>query len=218
MSASAVLFYAAQFSWIFPIITGVIKYRQLPSAGKLFLFFMFFCACTEGIAHLLTLKYHNSMPFLYVFTFVEFAVYSYILLPRLTLFNQRNKLVLTGVLLLMVGLLVTDLFVNGIFRLNTISRITACILIVFMGLAYLLQYITSDSSMRITRDYIFWIAAGAVAYFSIAFFFFAVNNMVVASYPNIYSIISSAHLIATIISYLFFAYGFWVVSPERKDH
>lgn len=155
------------------------------------------------------------MPFLYVFTFVEFSVFSYILLPRLALFADKFKPLLWGGLLLMLALMILDVFVQSFFKWNTISQVAECILIVFMGLAYLLQYIQSDSNVKITRDYVFWIATGATLYFCIAFFFFTMINILLAINTDLARLAKYFHLFACIISYILYAVSFWVIRKKQ---
>lgn len=206
----------AQFSSLIPVVIGIAKYNSLPKAGKLFFYFMLFSACTEAIADILAALYNNNMPFFYVYSYIEFAVFCYILLPRLDLFTNHYKVIFIGLMVLMPGLLLTDIYVHSLNKLNTISKVTECVLIVFMGLAYLLQYIQSDSTKRITRDYVFWIAAGATLYFAVACIFFTMYNTLAAINIRFSLLTNVAHQIASMLSYLLYAVSFGVIQKKGQ--
>lgn len=216
MEFTSYIIRTAQFSSLIPVVIGIARYKSLPKAGKLFFYFMAFSVCTEVIAAVLGALYNNSMPFMYVFTLVEFGVFCFILLPRLVLFSDRFKQAYTGLLLLMLVLLIADVSVHSLFKLNTISKIAECILIVFMGLAFLLQYIQSESNVKITRDYVFWIASGAVLYFAIAFFFFTTHTALVAINYKLGILFGISHLLASILANVLFAISFWVM-PRKLE-
>lgn len=207
------IMWIAQFSSLIPVAAGMIRYKSLPKSAKVFFYFMIFSACTEAIAYFLARVYNNSMPFLYIYTFVEFIIFSYILLPRLLLFANNYKPILISLTVLMFGLLLLDVHVHSIYKMNTISMVTKCILIVFMGLAYLLQYIRSDNTIKITHDYVFWIASGATLYFAVAFFFFTTYNLLQET--DLVIPTKSFHALASTSSYLLFTIGFWVIPKKR---
>lgn len=216
MEFSSYLIRTAQFSSLIPVVVGITKYKSLPKAGKFFFYFMLYAACTEAIADILAELYNNNMPYRYVYTFVEFTVFCYILLPRLVLFVDYYKPLFWSLIILMLGLSFLDVWIHSIYKMNTISLVAECILIVFMSLAYLLQYIQSDSSEKITRDYVFWIGTGATLYFSVAFFFFTMNNILVTINPQLAKLVILFHGLVSTITYILFAISFWVV-PLKKD-
>lgn len=152
---------------------------------------------------------------MYVYTLVEFIVFSYILIPRLVLFANHFKPIFYGLTALIVILLFTDVYIHSIYALNTISKVTECVLIVFMGLAYLLQYIQSDSDVEITGDYVFWIASGATLYFAVTFVFFTIYNTLLAVNENLSLLTHNAHQIASILSYLLYAVSFGVIQKKQ---
>lgn len=206
----------AQLAPLIPVAMGIAKYKSLPKTVKLFFYFMVFSACTEVLATILARLYNNNMPLRYVYTFVEFAAFCYILLPRLTLFANYHKPLFWSLIVLMLGLLFLDVQIHSIYKMNTISLVAECILIVSIGLAYLLQYLRSDSTAKITGDYVFWIGAGATLYFSMAFFLFTTNNILVEINPKLSRLVNGFHGLVDILSYILFAISFWVI-PSKKS-
>lgn len=206
----------AQLACIAPILVGILRYRNLPPSARVLFYFMLYCGFTEWYAHHLAATLKNNMPPLYLFTFIEFTVFSYVLIPQLVLLNKWSKQALWGLILLMLGLLITDMALNSIYKWPTVARTAESILIVFMSLAYILQYVQESKPVDIYRDYTFWIAAGAGVYFSISFFFTLISIMLTYKHKAA-AITTFSHLIASILSYLLFALSFWVTRPIKKD-
>jgi hypothetical protein len=216
MTGYQLLLRCSQFACIIPIVIGLLCFKRLPPTGRLFLYFMLVSGFTEWLAYSLSSKNINNLPYLYAFTLIEFGVFAAILVPRLLLFQRRQKQFFYGLMLLMIVLLLTDMYLHTLFKMNTISRLASCFLIVFMSLTYVLQYLQSESNIRITNDYIFWIAAGGVAYFAIAFSLIAVHSFALsANHKNLLKFLSSAHHFAGLLSYLLFGYGLWIAKPEK---
>jgi hypothetical protein len=216
MSYIKVLTLTAQFSCILPILIGLLRFRNLENTGKVFFYFMIYCGFTEWFAYYLDEKYHNNIPYLYVFTLVEYWIFCYVLIPQLTLFKKWHKQMLLILLLTMVGLLVVDMVVHSIYRFNTISRTTEAVIIVLMGLAYLLEYFQADYNTKLSGNSVFWIAAGAITYFGISFLYNMFNIFSISD-VKLNKIIQTAHLLASITAYILFAVGFWISKPQNAD-
>jgi hypothetical protein len=218
MSFAFLLVRIAQVSSLIPILSGISRYKKMPAPARLFFFFLVFSSFSEGMAVVLSVVFDNNMPFMYIFTAVEFGVFCYIFFPKLSFLKNRFKPAFYSAMLLMIALLIIDIVINSIWKLNTISKISECVLIVFIGLSYLLQYLQSDTSTNITKDYLFWIASGATLYFAISFFFFMMLNLLVTSNLPYAQITSSVHSIISVVANLFYAYSFWVVGikPSLK--
>jgi hypothetical protein len=214
MSFAFLLVRIAQVSSLIPILSGISRYKKMPVPARLFFFFLIFSSFSEGMAIVLSVVFDNNMPFMYVFTAIEFGVFCYIFFPKLSFLKNRFKPAFYSAMLLMAALLITDIIINSIWKLNTISKISECVLIVFIGLSYLLQYLQSDTSTNITKDYLFWIASGATLYFAISFFFFMMLNLLVTSNLPYAQITSTVHSIISIVANLFYAYSFWVVGVK----
>jgi hypothetical protein len=207
---------SGQFACALPILVGLLRYKHLPATGKLFFYFMLFSGFAEWFAYSLSSKKINNLPYLYVFTLIEFGVFAAVLVPRITLFHRWHRHFFYGLLLLMIALLLADIYVHTLYRMNTISRLASCFLIVLMSLTYLLQYLQSENETLITRDYIFWIAAGGATYFAIAFFLIATHSFAVnANLERLLSILSASHHFANLLSYLLFGYALWIAKPAQ---
>jgi hypothetical protein len=203
----------AQFASAIPIMMGLIRYKHLPRTARVIFYYTLYSAFSEWFAYYLSATYHNNMPYLYIFTFVQFAFYSYVFVPQLLLFRKRTKQTIVVLFVLILGLLTIDLFIHSIYRSPIIARTAESILIVFMGLAYLLEYFQSDKNTRLSQHYLFWITIGAVTYFSISFFYTMVQLLVKQSTP-IAAITTIAHLAVLILSYLFFAASLRIAKSE----
>lgn len=203
----------AAFACIVPILTGLFRYKQLPKTTRIFFYFILYCGFSEWLAYYLAQTQHNNLPPLYLFTLVEFGIFCYVLIPQLTLINRWSKQILWGMIILMLCLLALDIVIHSIYRWNTISRTSECFLIVLMSLAYLLEHFQSDKNINLSREYIFWIATGAGMYFAVSFFYnlFAIR---VTMHMRLNVILQTVHLLASTLSYLFFAFSFLICKPR----
>lgn len=132
----------------------------------------YICTLTEGV--LLGLCYYSFMNF--KFKNVFFLLFSVILVSTISL----------------------DLILNGLVKLNTLSRNAECTLLSFIALFYFYSLLKKPEIKNIFSSPLFWFNTGVLIYFSGNIFLFLFSNYLDEKNPDAYLAFNGIHSVLNI--------------------
>jgi len=179
MTLHTVFIKASQTSILIPVILGVQSFKKLTNPFKYLLYFLIASVFFEIQASVLKMIYHNNMPGLHLFTFVEFMTMIYVYFKHFEKSKTLKNLILLNTLLFVLIAFTDAFIINDIWKPNNISRTFSALSLVCWSLVFFFDSIKNDYYFFTWEDSMFWFNTSIFIYFSLNLFYFMLNNYLV---------------------------------------
>lgn len=208
MSGRIIFITLSQASVFLPVIAGYTYYKKLDTAFRLLFYFFVLSVFFEIQTNISIHLYHNNMPGLHLFTFLEMLAFSAVYLfyfkkkmPYVQPLISLNTIVYVIAAIAGVG-------INGIWAPNSISRTYSSVSLTCYVLIFFYDLFVSDIKLYCWQYPMFWISIGVLIYFSVNLFYFMLINYLIKNAAFTGQISLFTHAAINIIANCLFARAF----------
>ncbi len=170
----------SQASILIPVFAGIANYRRLTPSLRLLLYFFLATIGFEVQASILGKVYHNNMPGLHLFTFVEFLLFSTVYLLFFWKHRILSLLIGFNMLVFTIAALADAFFIHDIWTINTLSRSYSSAAMLCYTLVYFYFMFSKDETRYSMKYPMFWVNAGVLVYFGSNILYFMFNEDLMA--------------------------------------
>jgi hypothetical protein len=203
-----------QASTLVPIIAGIINYKALTKPYMVLFYFMIANVLFEIQALVAIEMFHNNLPGLYLFTFIEFLVFSTVFYLN-TRKNSIARLLIIANVVVFIGIAVTEAVHNQMKIANDLSRGYSSACLIIYTLIYFFHLFTTDD-IRYMREYpMFWICIAILIYFGPNVLYFMERSKLIKEYPSVEWGIDMFHGMLVIIANCLVAQSFICLKKYR---
>jgi hypothetical protein len=210
----AIFVWLSQASIFLPIISGLINYRRLTTPFRALLYFFLASIGFEVQSIVLIDLYHNNMPGLHLFTFVEFLTFSFVFSVFFRRKKRLSQLMIVNAVLFVLLAVADAFFVHGIWQVNTIARSYSSISILAYALIYFYFMFRLDERNYTIEHPMFWVSVGTLVYFGSNTLYFIFREDLIARGSTALLIGGSIHALLNIIANFLYAQSFRCFSPK----
>lgn len=204
--------YLSLLSALFPVITGLLRYRYLTTMLKQLFFLCLTGAVTDTILFILSLFTISNFNVINIYSYVQFVFYLWVFIPFI--FPNKKNIVLPVLLACVTAIFViTSIYYVRHNTFNVIFLLTESTALMIISIVSMMKII--DKSSNIFINGLFWMVSGMLIYFSIAILIFTVYNIGLEYELKITNGIWTIHSIVNIIADSLFAYAFLCKSQPK---
>lgn len=197
-----------QYVLLFPIIISLIRYKYLKNELKFIWYFILLGTFFEILSRtLLYLKVRNTLPFLHLYTTLEFIT--------IGLFYQRffgsffsRKLLPIIIITFVTFAIINAFFIQKINNFNTYASGLEGILVIGLSLLCFYKMLIELDTRSPTKQPIFWINSGFLFYFAGNLFVFILSNFIKED-NYLLSLAWGMHAFLMIVLHFFIGIGLW---------
>jgi len=143
-----------------------------------------------------------------VYLIVEFSALILIYAKSLELFS-KVKAFITIIILLYVGLFITELLQSSKVEMNSYTLTFTSLLFIVFAVRYFYLLIRDLPTDKIQRLPMFWVNTGVLIYFAGGLFLFAMRNYLISTFQDDQTIYWTFHNFLNIVKNLLFAVALW---------
>lgn len=218
LSLHAFFIKASQASLILPAVMGLVYYRRLDKSFKLLFWFLIASILFEIQASVLKEVFHNNMPGLHLYTFLEFITFSTLFYSHFTKNKTFHWLLILNIVAFIVISIADAMFINGIWKPNGLSRTYSSVSLVILSLLFFYQLFADVQEFYIWEYPMFWFSAAILIYFGLNIFYFMLNNYLI---KNMYSVAFNGmrvHAAINILANCIFAKSFACFKTSTRKY
>jgi hypothetical protein len=191
---------------LLPIICACLRWRFLPAAGKVLLFYLILDGSVSLSSTLLVYYHHTNLPLYHFATIVETVLLFYFFSLS---FADKRYIKLTRWLMWvfpMLGIL-NSLFIQSIFQFNSYALSLQSLLVIALCFVYWWQH--QDHLERTWGSFpLNWIISGLLIYFSSVFVLFTFSDFIISlASKKISFILWNIHASLSVIMYVLMTIG-----------
>jgi hypothetical protein len=123
--------------------------------------------------------YHNNMPGLHLYTFIEFAAFTFIYHANFKNNNSISRIILINSVIFVLLSLLDAFVINGIWKPNNISHTYSSVSFVLVSLVFFHDSFKNDTEYYSWESPMFWFNTAILIYFSLNLFYFMLNNYLI---------------------------------------
>lgn len=209
MFANNIHFLCSQLSSVIPFILGLLYYKRLNIAFRVFFFFMAFAMVAEFFIVWYARNIGNgNVQLMHVFTLVEYTSYCYLFCREL--FPSKWKQLFWGLFMLELILVLANAFVIGaVYEVNSFARTFEFVVLATFSLIFFRQSLVIEKgTLPIFKQPMFWLSAGVLLYFSVNTLFFLLFNKLLDEGADWIQMGKVLHAYVNILANLLFAQAF----------
>ncbi len=200
--------YFSTASILLPILISIFRWQQINPLQRLIAYLAGITLIGELVILIAAYQLGNNLPFIHLFTVIQFIVLSQIFKRGLVPFISSS--IIQGLVLFIIGLALVDaIWLNGIYNFNSYARPLASLILISLGLAFLYKTLSELKIRSLEREPLFWITVGVLLYFSGNLIIFISTNYVKISNQALLTL-WSVHAIFNIILNTTYAIALWV--------
>lgn len=158
-----ILIYISTLSVIVPFITALIQYKSLNKQLRLFTLFLFITVAKESVCLYIGLQKGNNMPVYEILHITLYLIYLYLFYFEFNDDRTRNFIKFFTIVLIVVYF-IDILFVNGLYKMNTITNSTGGIILITLSLLYFYKLLKNIEHQNLLLVPMFWISTGVLFY------------------------------------------------------
>jgi hypothetical protein len=197
-----------QYFLLFPLFAGIFNFRFLKSETKAIFFYVLIAIFFELLSRiLLHLKFQNTLPFLHVYTVIEFGIIWLFYFRFFKLFYSSKAMKVLLAFFVSFGLF-NALFLQDINTFNTYPKGLQCIIMIALSLLTYNKILIELDTRYPTKQPVFWINTGILFYFSGNLVVFLLSNYI-SKNNHLLLIAWGIHAILMAILNSFIAIGLW---------
>jgi hypothetical protein len=193
---------------LFPISVAIYRRKYLKKELKPITYYLGLALLFQLIAIVSVKFIKNNVPFLHVYTVLEFGLISWFYKEYLGDF--LNKRVFYGIFVLfMVFAIVNAFFIQSIYEQNAYPRGLECLFVVFYAITAYYKTLKSLEIISIEKSPMFWINAGFLFYFAGSLFLFVLGNLILTQDIQLSMLSWAIHACVLGLMYIFIGIGLW---------
>ena len=203
----------SSYSASLPLGLGIFKWKFLSFELKILSAYLFFSLLTDIITLHLAVNSINNHHLLYVFTVLEYSLFSII---YYRIFNSRQlKTVIVVIAILFFAVVLLTLYIEGASSYPSIPRTCESVIFTIFAILYFYKILRTGSGSRVERNAIFWYNGGILVYFAGSLLFFSLSSFILehASLDMQQKLFTTPAFL-NIVQKLLFTIGIWV--SQRK--
>jgi len=208
LSARFIYITFSQASVLVPIIVGAIFFKKLNTPFKVFFWFFAVSALFEIQTNICRDIYHNNMPGLHLFTFVEMLAFSFVYYFHFKESRAIAALIVTNTLIFIGAAIADVVFINGIWSPNSISRTYSSVSLTCYSLIFFYCQFVEDVEYYSWEYPMFWISIGVLTYFGLNLLYFMLINYLTNNAAFTGQISLFTHAAINIVANCLFAQSF----------
>lgn len=206
------LAYLSALSALFPVVTGVLRYRHLTAILKQLFILCLLSAVTDGIMSGLAFNGQSNFAVANIYSYVQFVFYLWIFIPFI--FPNKKNIVLAALLVCVtVIFIITSVYYVRDDAFNVIFLLTESTTLMIISIVSIMKII--DNASGIFNNGLFWMVSGMLIYFSISILIFTIYNIGIEYKLAVTNSIWTIHSIVNIIANTLFAYAFLCKSQPK---
>lgn len=157
-------------------IIGIWKFKSIKKARPEILLFLGLSAFFEILSRALYSKSVNNLPYLHLYTFLEFLVVSSFYYSTLATVTGKKALRIL-IVLFSLWAVINAFFVQGLYAYNSYVRPLECLIIMAFSLVFYYKMLNELETQTPIQNSDFWINTGFFLYFSGSFVLFVLSNV-----------------------------------------
>ncbi|MGE3799805.1 MAG: hypothetical protein AB7H80_02175 [Candidatus Kapaibacterium sp.] len=183
--------------FFFPLIVGLIRFRQLSSGQRLLVYFICFVIVNSVAAEIVGQVYGNNLILYHLFTFVEFFVLVYLFRRSM----RRIPTIVFAVPAIIFTVVGVWSVVTEPFELPDLSRIVESVILISFSLLFFYSALRYLEVQKIERTFNFWISGGVLLDFTGNLLLDAFGNYIAQTSDHVYYTVWTIHTIFNMILY-----------------
>lgn len=204
---------ASSYSAILPLGLGIFNWKYLNFNLKILSVYLFLSALIDITTLQLANNLINNLPLLYVFTVLEFTLFSLIYYNIFRPLRLKKTVIAMAVLFFLVVIL--SLYNQGASTYASIPRTLECALFTFYAITYFYRILSTSFVARVEKDAMFWYNGGILVYFAGSLLFFSLSSFILEHASlGMQQKLFITPAILNIVQKLLFTIGIWV--SQRK--
>lgn len=210
--------YVSLFAAILPLLAGILFPNRITTTTLPFFYFFYCVVLSETVAYLASRYSMNTIGWLYSYYLFETFFFWWHL--HQWLWGKRGRTWLVAAMIaLLIYWIFSTFFVYGFFVANSFARAIECVIIAAYAGLFLIQ-LTRKTDPPIFRNPKFWIASGAMIYFSFGVLVFALYKIIADNHytPFVFEPIWNVHSLMNFISNLLYSIAFLCPGRISKFH
>ena len=155
-----IIAYVAASSYLVPTVTGIRHWKKLNNVMKIFVIFFIYAVLHEIVSSILGKMHINNHAIITFYQLVEFECIFYIFFCWSESRAFKNGTLAIGIFFFIFWTL-NKIYFEDVTKFNQSIDLLSCLFFLIISIAVLHKIISSTSSY-LTKQAIFWIAAGVV--------------------------------------------------------
>ena len=213
METFDILHIVSSISILLPIFISIIRFRFLDNVLRTLSYLLFLSLLFEIIIEFTVRRNINNLPFLHLFTIVEFSFLGLIFYKVFT-HPLFKKAIIVTIIAFAAFAVINALFIQTLYEFNTIARAVESFLLILLALLFFYKIFRESVVVHLGRYPMFWISSGILVYFSGSFFLFIFSNYILEQPGDMLYSYWGIHSVLNIFLNLFFAMGLWYSSQK----
>ena len=203
----------SSYSAILPLGLGVFKWKHLSFKLKILSAYLLLSLLTDIVTLQLAINSINNLSLLYVFTVLEFSLFS-------TIYHKiyrslRLKRIIIIIAMFFLGLVIVNLYKEGIGSYATAPRTVESIIFTTYSIIYFYQILSGSFVFKVEKDAMFWFNGSILVYFAGLLLFFSLSSYILEHASiDMQRILFTTPAILNIVQKLLFTIAIWV--SQRK--
>ena len=211
--------YLALFTLVCSIFIGLLKFREIPPALKIFYYYLLWNLGIELGAKMMIEMGYNNLPLLHLYTLGEFLLFSFFylkLFPKNNKFQFIQQLFIKVVAILIIA---NSIFIQSIYEFNSFAKTLVQQVIIFYTLKYLFHLTKEELTPKNSQYSLQVINSAVLVYYAGSSFIFLFSNYF---YSNKIKIPIEFWMANAIFNLIFQIVIFWTLwktlfSPKMKS-
>lgn len=212
----------AQLKWILdniPYVVGlstiiaVIKFKSVKAYAPAILAYIGLAIFFEILSRTLYEKGINNLPYLHLYTALEFGIVSAFYFHSLRR-SFKPKLLYAIVIVFFAFAIVNAAFFEGFYRYNAYTRALESLIIITFTLLFYFQMLDELAIQEPTASPDFWFATGFLLYFAGSFVLFTLSNILASQSKEINFIAWAMHAFLLAVLHILISVGLWKIPRQ----
>ncbi len=210
------------FYWIFDytpylvflsVLVAIFRFQYIREHCPEMLYFLGMAVFFEGLSRYLHGKGVNNLPYLHLYTFLEFGVISLFFFRTLKNYFSR-KLLLSLIIGFLIFAPINAFFIQGIYNFNTNARALECIILILFSFMYYYMILNELKVKEPTKSTDFWLNTGFLIYFSGSFVVFMLSNVLLKKSLEVINVAWAMHSMLLAVLHILISIGLWKTAPR----
>lgn len=197
-----------QYFLILPLATGIFNYKYLKGETMAVFYYVLIAIFFEILSRtLMHLKFRNTLPFLHLYTVLEFSIFWLFYYRFFKVFYSPFGMKVLLVIFLLFAIL-NAIFLQKIDTFNTYARGFESLIMIALSLMAFNKIIVELDTRYPTSQPVFWVNSAVLFYFSGNLVVFVMSNYISGD-NNLLLVSWGIHAILMAILNSFIAIGLW---------
>ncbi len=203
----------SSYSAILPIGLSIFRWKYLSFELKILSVYLFLSLITDITTFQLAVNHVNNLYLLYVFTLIEFGLFSWVYHRIFESFYLKKAVIVIAALFFLI--FVVSLYQNGVSSYATAPRTVESIVFTIYAILYFNQILKGNHSFGLEKDAMFWFNGGLLVYFAGSLLFFSLSSFILEHASlEMQRKLFTTPAILNIVQKLLFTIAIWV--SQRK--